>query len=98
MKNILVNYEIISGESSIMCCHPFKFKSKASNEVIHSYFSDFWEGNVGEIDKGSRYFHKTEDLVVHIGTVQELTDEKFENISSLDLEDEDLYARLRFGI
>ncbi|GAB6461226.1 hypothetical protein bcgnr5390_61290 [Bacillus luti] len=98
MKNALVNYEIVSGESSTMCYHPFKLNGKELEEVIHSYFSDFWEGNTEEIDKGSRFFHKTEDLVVHIGTVLGITDEKFEKISALNLEDEDLYTRLRTGI
>ncbi|GAB6427476.1 hypothetical protein bcgnr5372_37350 [Bacillus luti] len=98
MKNILVNYEIISGESSTMCCRPFKLNGKEPEEVIHSHFVKFWEDKTEKIEKGARYFHENWEQVVKIGLVQGISDEKFEKVSSLSLEDEDLYAHLSSGI
>ncbi|GAB6549356.1 hypothetical protein bcgnr5378_07520 [Bacillus cereus] len=98
MKNILVNYEIISGELSTMCCHPFKLNGKEPEEVIHSHFTNFWGDKTEKIEKGARYFHENWEQVVKIGLVQGITDEKFEKISTLHLEDEDLYNQLRIGI
>lgn len=78
MKNVLVNYEVVSGEWSAHSVRTFRLEGEDVTEVIHSFFKDFWAEDTVVNEKGRFYHHESWEQAVKISRVREISDFEIE--------------------
>jgi hypothetical protein len=83
MVNILVSYEVITGEWSAQSVKSFSLEGKEPFDVIDAYFSEYWAGETVVDTKGRFYHHDSWEQAVKISYIRDVSNEEIELLQKL---------------